>query len=286
MTGPVAQLVALTCHGNAFLRGDAVPRFFPSNSTCQFCDRVAFVQEVRLLPGARRKIEVATNPDEWFAYLKQRDGRGIWVWREAQNDPRFPDKMTAGYVDGGGTWKIEILLPKERSEFWQARWEVWNQKAPDRRIWRVTYRRVARARSKPSASPTLGAVEERFLQALREIQAFSQRLDCGVFTDYFSQAIDVLHGVDRHGYHTDLSPPSLLSVQALAVLDAAQFAWVFGGMGSWNDMWFDGEDGKEYERVSEQLFQALTEAICVAANTVSGRVEPDGQANGSQPTRG
>jgi hypothetical protein len=37
-------------------------------------------------------------------------------------------------------------------------------------------------------------------------------------------------------------------------------------MGSWNDMGFDGADQKEYDRVSEQLFTEINEAIETGAN--------------------
>jgi hypothetical protein len=37
-------------------------------------------------------------------------------------------------------------------------------------------------------------------------------------------------------------------------------------MGSWNDMGFDGDDAREYEEASEELFSAVNAAICVAAN--------------------
>ncbi len=47
----------------------------------------------------------------------------------------------------------------------------------------------------------------------------------------------------------------------------AQKAWVFGGMGSWNDLWFEGEAQGEYDRVSDRLFQTVNEAIRAAANT-------------------
>jgi hypothetical protein len=49
-------------------------------------------------------------------------------------------------------------------------------------------------------------------------------------------------------------------------LDACQSAWVFGGMGSWNDMGFEGADQKEYDHVSEQLFAALNETIQAAVD--------------------
>jgi hypothetical protein len=48
---PIAQFVALTCHANAFLRGRVVRRFFPTNSTCTFCDRVRFVGLSKTLLG-------------------------------------------------------------------------------------------------------------------------------------------------------------------------------------------------------------------------------------------
>lgn len=45
MNGPIAQLVALTCHANALLRGQTnPPRFFPAHSTCNVCDRISFVE--------------------------------------------------------------------------------------------------------------------------------------------------------------------------------------------------------------------------------------------------
>ena len=60
--------------------------------------------------------------------------------------------------------------------------------------------------------------------------------------------------------------PGTLPDSTLAILDAAQSGWVFGGMGSWNDMAFHGEVEKEYARVSERLYSAITDAICAAAN--------------------
>lgn len=87
------------------------------------------------------------------------------------------------------------------------------------------------------------------------------------FTECFARAIQSLNeSTAIHGYHKDLYCPGSLSRSSEAMLDAAQSAWVFGGMGSWNDMSFDGEKGREYEESSEDLFIAVNDAICVAAN--------------------
>jgi hypothetical protein len=50
------------------------------------------------------------------------------------------------------------------------------------------------------------------------------------------------------------------------MLDAVQSASVFGEMGSWNDLGFDGDAQAKYEEVSARLYAALNDAICAAAN--------------------
>lgn len=104
MDGPIAQMIALACHGNAFLTGASVPIFFPSNSTCQFCDRVNYVEVIKLLFGGRKEIEVAQTPDDWFHHLKGKEVRGLRLLREPQSIVQFPDRMSAGLEGGGGTW--------------------------------------------------------------------------------------------------------------------------------------------------------------------------------------
>jgi hypothetical protein len=61
----------------------------------------------------------------------------------------------------------------------------------------------------------------------------------------------------------DWVPPGAISPEARALLEACRQGWVFGGMGSWNDT---GDGGPDYDLVSEQLYRALTEGVCAAAN--------------------
>ena len=74
-------------------------------------------------------------------------------------------------------------------------------------------------------------------------------------------------GNNRYGYHQDLAPGGVLTDLASALLDACQKAWVFGGMGSWNDLGFEGDSQRDYERMSESLFGAVTRAIAGAASS-------------------
>jgi hypothetical protein len=269
VNGPIAQIVALTCFGNAFLSGGSSGHFFPANSTCQFCERVAFVTLNKSIFRKTRETEIANNPDAWFIVLKSHGALGIRLTRSAQNSSWLSDRMSAGLVGGGGNWKMEVLFPGQTSEFWMARWEVGNQEAPDRRIWRVTYRCVSRARTIRPVTGDLAKATAALYENLKEIRAFSAKMKADVFTKYFDEALDTIasKGSNRHGYHQDLAPDGFLSGEAAMLLDACQKAWVFGGMGSWNDMGFDGEDQKTYERVSERLFQSINAAIVEAATS-------------------
>jgi hypothetical protein len=267
MNHPIAQCVALTCHANAFLQGRSVPRFFPTNSTCIFCDWVKFFAVSKPFLDKIREEEVAGSPDAWFAYLKAANISAVRLSRKPQSHPKISDRMSAGFVGGAGTWSMEAVQPNGKSAVWLSRWQVWDQNAADRRIWRVSYGRVSGKRSSIRVAD-LEASAGRFRSALADIHRFSEQQDCGGFTACFSKAIETLNsgGEKRHGYHRDLAPDGCLPSLAMRLLDACQSAWVFGGMGSWNDMAFAGEAQVEYDRTSQQLFLTLNEAIQAAAN--------------------
>ncbi len=269
MKAEIAQMVALTCHANAFLRGRVVPEFFPGNSTCQFCDRVKFIGFKKSLFGKVQESTVAANPNDWFDHLKKERIVGVRLSCAPQNNPGIPDRMSAAFAGGGGKWVAETVPSQGKSAIWMARWEVWNRDAPERRIWRVDYGRVSDDPPKKSEPANLDAATDRLRSALVEIHSFSEKQNCAGFTECFARARETLDsgGSKRHGYHKDLFPEGAVPEAAAALLDAVQSAWVFGGMGSWNDLGFGGAEQTEYDRVSEELFHAANEAVLTAANT-------------------
>jgi hypothetical protein len=103
---------------------------------------------------------------------------------------------------------------------------------------------------------------------LNEIEAFARRLQRNAFAECFAKARLCLSADDPLAltFHKDFAPPGILPHNAAQMLAACQAAWVFGGMGSWNDQIFEGQDGKEYDRLSAALFGLLNESICAAAN--------------------
>lgn len=268
MNGTIAQALALVCHGNAWLRDIATLSTFADNSTRQFCDRIEFVE----LPGAvftgkpKEKV-VAATPESWFMHLKGNGTHGLRLRYGVPDNQSINPWMTAGFVGGGGQWTVTTFA-SQRSSTWAARWNVWNQRAPDQRIWRVTYIRIGEQHDDaPIRSSPPGVVAENLSKALREIASFARQHDCGGFTVAFEAALRILESVDAPDvYHKDLAPPGCLPERATTLLAACQKAWVFGGMGSWNDMAFDGQVHEDYLRVSGQLFSTVVAGIVAATN--------------------
>src|SRR5215831_1491811 len=106
MNGEIQQLVSLTCHLNGVLQGHKVKNYFPSNTSCKFCDWIHFLR-----PGATQNDEwqiVANSPDEWFEWATAQRYGYASIDRQPRNDALISDRMSAGFVGGGGTWMMGV----------------------------------------------------------------------------------------------------------------------------------------------------------------------------------
>jgi len=268
MQGPLAQMVALVCHGNAVLRGHPAGPFLRANSTCQFCESVTFVAGGRSESGEPETTTLAESPDRWLEFLPHRAITGLRLVEQSRNDARITDRMSTGFVGGGRQWKVEGLRQAGSSEFWLSRWEAHDREAKDRRIWNVTYGLVDLTATTPLETRSLEAIIGDLRPALSEIRRFAEEHQCGGFTGCFDDALRALDDPRADiGYHKDLYPQGFVCDAAQSILKAAMSAWVFGGMGSWNDMSFDGDTEREHSERSDRLFNLLNEGIAAAASS-------------------
>lgn len=269
MQTSLAQMVALVCHGNVALRGEAATGVSLAHSTCQFCEFVQYIAGGKAGKGEAATVTLAESSEIWLQQLGPRGILGLRLHQRAQNiASEFPDRMSSAFAGGGRLWRIEGLRRDGTSEFWLSKWEVGNRDATDRRIWRVTYGLCEVSPTTAFNLRSLSAILSDLRGALTEIRAFSEVNHCGGFTRCFEVALTALDNPNADiGYHKDLYPPGKLNDLAVSLLKAAQSAWVFGGMGSWNDMGFEGSTQAEYERVSERLFELLNEAVEAAVTS-------------------
>lgn len=268
MVGPTAQLVALASLINTRARGILVPTMFPDHSTCQFNEYVHFLRQQRAwMLGKRTWKTVARSPDEWINAVFKSGGRAARVVYRPIGIDWLSARMSAGFVGGGGEWSL-LVMHGRKCDRWQAQWRVGNQAASDRRIWQARYLLVAAGEPIPPTDRPSAEVLEDLKETLAEIEAFARRNRIDGFADEFRIAQECANSEDPLSlvYHKDLSPVGTVGLDGLRLLAACQKAWVFGGMGSWNDISFSGATQQEHERLSDALFGLVNEGICSGAN--------------------
>ncbi len=262
----IARAVAFTVCANARLAGAA--GWEPDAKLFHFCEFVRFTDLERTSAGWREH-PFAEDFAGWTDKLQRAGVAAFRMHNLARDNPHISDRMSVSFVGGGPRWVIESISP-DGSDFWEGREQIGDKRAPDRRIWRVTYGRLVKGRPTELSRPSdLGDLVSRMRAVLTEAEAFAAaQQDMDGFADCFRQARATLDGRPALSPYLSLAPKGFLAPEAEALLAAGQLAWVFGGMGSWNDFGFqDAQEQARYERLSNSLFAILNEALPAAANS-------------------
>jgi hypothetical protein len=273
MNGNVAQIIALVSYGNSFLKNGRIDSFYPSNSTFQYCNRVDFRISVKHgLFFSKEKISViAENPGDWYATLKAENGRRLrFRYRHSREkkEGSASDHILAGFVGGGGSWFIEAVYD-DFSKYWSNYWDVIQECDPEDRIWSVTYLSDCKPYGRIEQNTEVSELKKKLEDALARIGEFASSKNLGHWAETFENAGKALNGrnPEEGFYHADLLAPDFYELESRQLLFAAAKAWVFGGMGSWNDVWFDDEsDNEKHRKLSAGLFDTINACIAASLN--------------------
>ncbi|WDF55563.1 hypothetical protein [Mucilaginibacter sp. KACC 22063] len=269
MNGTLAQLIAIVSYGNEYLVNDNLASdFYDTNSTFQFCNRVQFWDTVLKKSFFKKSVEpgvVAGDPVKWFENLKQDGFKKLKLVYKPSDDQSFAkDYKLAGFVGGGGKWFIEAINSNNSSTFWESDWQVTNQNASDRKIWTVNYLNRFTAESTGDIKDDVAEIQQTLKKVLSDIAEFAYKNELTNWGDWFTKAYDALNAgePEKDFYHTDIIINKNYSLQARQVFFSSAKAWVFGGMGSWNDLGFSKpEDQTKYETLSDLLYQTIIRSI-------------------------
>ena len=265
MDGTLSQLVTLTSAANGVIAGrTGADSIYPSNADFKFCNSVRFIDIRKPLLGKPQEIERHKDPYEWLRSLKPGHATRAWLTYQSGNLAMPPDHQLAGFAGGGGTWQLHVASP-DRTEIWLPRWEVTRRDDPDTRIWSVTYSCVARVPGKPSfPEPRLDLITSRLAASLNATHEFASVHDLAFWAGLFQRAADCLDPSLPVVFPDYIQFVFLDSYPETAqrLLAAAYTGWVFGGMGSWNDLGFEPDaENDRYNRLSAELYSAVTDAI-------------------------
>jgi hypothetical protein len=105
---------------------------------------------------------------------------------------------------------------------------------------------------------------------MEAIAAFAEEHKLSRWHLIFRQALDILDSKDLVRLTDEgwLIPTDNYSLIATQLLFAAGKAWVFGAMGSWNDLSFSDEAARQpYEKLSYDLYDCICVSILAAVNS-------------------
>jgi hypothetical protein len=238
VNGELEHVLAVIAQGSVWLRdGGPAPEFaeFP------FVGELVFAGP----DGAPR------GAAEWLTALRRHAVTRLWlVLESAPESAVAAPHQLAGFV-GAGSWALLA-----GSYAWRAAWQVGWPDAPDRRSWRVTYRGVEIKPIDPHC-PDLAETEAGLRSILTDARDFCRVHDEDGWAGHFEEALRA-DGASR-------PLPDAYAPEAQRLLELADRSWVFGGMGSFNDLGFDTDAAnRAYELVSAHLY-GHTLAACVAA---------------------
>jgi hypothetical protein len=260
MQGSIAQALALTVTGNAFVQGLDIGPFWPEADAFVFCGRVQF---------ASTDGVATADPDEWLRQLR-RDSAQLRLGVVPRHHLGMSDRYTTGFANGGSRWMIEISRSGGVRTWWEPEWTAQSQPGPS--PWSVTYRR----QGGPFAFPDPRPLSVIFVELSDTLDALLSLVESAAPEEAMSgwaenfriarKALDETVGQWAPG---DPGPQGFLSAEAYRMIHACRAAWVFGGMGSWNDGAYWGSVEAEGDRLSEALFHLLQEGIIAAANSTA-----------------
>lgn len=264
MNGELAQVAALVAHARVALSSRSPFSLDLSNSTFKFVRDLTFDQELRRFLREPLFRQIGSTPAQWYEYLVRSDARSVAL------TPRPSGGVLADHVAvafaGGGSWGIGVV-EDGRNKIWRAHWHVGNPNAPDRRIWSVHYREFEGERP-PSEGITVATAHAKLARILTDAEDFAREAKLAPWPDLFAAAHHKLGAeAPTFEYHPDILPSSMYTNNARRLFAACERAWVFGGMGSWNDLVFrEGELQRRYDAITGELYTAVLDGIVASVN--------------------
>lgn len=268
----ILRSFALVAVGNAALSGKNVSAFAHSDLH-KFYKQTEFV----VPRGGDQYTQVAPDPLAWFAKLRELGCRGLRLHNAPmqQREGMGPqsERMLVGMVGGGPRWLIETVMPA-RCEVWEGYDRLGDRNDPEQRIWLSAYLMLGESGTQDFAHCDIAAASDAVRAAITDAEALARSMSAsgvggyaGMFGDQLAAALKTLDGAASRYPGIEFLALTELTPSAKQLIGASAEAWLFGGMGSWNDMAPTPEMEPRYEAVSEALFNALKRAVIAAANS-------------------
>ncbi|MCC9044456.1 hypothetical protein LNQ81_17445 [Myroides sp. M-43] len=267
MNVSILQMVSIVSYSNAYLN-DQLPEISnQGEKISMYCNKVLFH-----IPVVGHENQYTTQaPIDWFLSLKYRGVKQVKLFYKKVTHNNRPENISAGFDGGTGIWMVEVVL-EERSEFWYSKWEVDEdkRKLDSDRVWNVIYKQ-APISILPSEYYNIEDQSKELALILTELVSFCKTAEFSNWQSIFSGALHVLtQGKPSvETYLKDMIVEGMYANEALALMEASDRSYVFGGKGSWSDIGTlqSVELNQKYMTLSERLYINLNKSIIAFANS-------------------
>jgi hypothetical protein len=258
------NVTLVTC-GNLFLNNRADEFDFDKLVTDN-CYNIDFVDPpISDIAGSSNVI--ASDATKWFQYLKDNGAKRLKLFYHPAQHIDLPDHISTAFVGGGSYWYIEVQFDTT-SALYLCEWIPSESTAYDSR--KIHYLRInPEITHLDDTSLSVNEARENLSDILHELIEFTSKFDYTQhWSENFRHYLSVLQKFEP--LPTDeFLPSGILSKAATQLIQGASASWVFGGMGSWNDLTFSGTDIYTYDKLTRDLYTAICNAIVAGANSYS-----------------
>ena len=209
------------------------------------------------------KKTIVCSPLEWIEKSKNNGIKEVYLYMM-----KCDDYSISGYAN---TSSLGIITIDDKNEyyFWSPNWTFNNET----KAWLVTYkehRLINFSKDKIIVKNNIS----KFKDALKNILEHAKKIGLKWYINQFNYALCILEGKDIDIQSNNFRKPLKIDLdgESKSIMEAVNQAWVFGGMGSWNDSPFaialelGIED--EYKKVSSELWNQLYNAVFYAINNL------------------
>jgi hypothetical protein len=248
MTGELEQCICLCSFANAIL---AAPK--QSSQIIASVPASAF-SHVGVVRFDHASVAGQDAFLEWTNMLQKLKSRRLWLGATARQ--QF---LSSHVAEAFANANPRSITAETSSGFigWTTSWDFQPSKS-----WTVTFTQIETPR--PPVSWDLDACFANLQSSISEIRDFAARIAESHWQTLFEKALRALNTNTRNSRLPEFG----YDIQAHAIMNGAASAWVFGGMGSWNDLWFDDEKLlPKYNEVTERLYNAIIGSVMTSVNS-------------------
>lgn len=266
----LAEALGLVAHGNAYL---VEPIHRPIELPGELSRKTQYVSPRRAQNQAVLDATqiVATCTSEWLQYLG--DHGALRLWALSLHSSQLLPLSEGQPETGEGTRGVQVDFADYT--------ELWVPLTPNSGTASTsTYAGWRLSQSLAQAPKPLSVLNRSLHAAVEAALRLTEWRELTQWTPYFERSLNVLNDPNPHPQLPWL-PAEGFSGDAHRLFGAARAAWVFGGMGWWNDnQFYESHRHDQFSRVTEELHAAVNAALYGAVHT------PEKPASGPSLKRG